>query len=51
MKSSVNVCLHRKSIEWKDSSESRKSGIVVYGRWNLGFEVNQDQYLNGYERQ
>ena len=51
MKSSVNVCLHRKSTEWKESSESRKSRIVVYGRWNLEFEVNQDQYLNSHERQ
>ena len=28
MKSSVKVCVHRKSSEWKDSSESWKSSIV-----------------------
>ena len=51
MKSSVRVCAHRKSGEWKESSESRKSRIVVSRRWNLEFEVNQDQYLNGHEGQ
>ena len=38
MKSSIRVCVHRKSSEWKESSESRKSQIVVYSRWNLEFE-------------
>ena len=53
MKSSVRVCLHmyRKSSEWKESSESWKSSIVVSRQWNLEFEVNQNQYLNGHERQ
>ena len=44
MKSFVRVCVHRKSSEWKESSESRKSSIVVSSRWNLELEVNQDQY-------
>ena len=51
MKSFVRVCVHRKSSEWKESSESRRSRIVVYSPWNLEFEVNQDEYLNGHERQ
>ena len=51
MKSSVRVCLHRKTSEWKESSESRKSRIVLYSRWNLGFTANQEQFLNGHERQ
>ena len=51
MKSSVRVCVHRKSSEWKESSESRKSSIVVSSRWNLELEVNQDQYMYGHERQ
>ena len=52
MKASVRVCVHRKSSEWKESSESRKSRIVVYSRpRNLEFEVDQDQYLYGHERQ
>ena len=43
----------QKSTEWKESRESRKSTwrIVVSSRWNLEFEVNQDQYLYGHERQ
>ena len=45
MKSSVRVCVHRKSSEWKETSELWKSRIVVYRRWNLEFEVNQDEYL------
>ena len=51
MKSSVKVCVHRISSEWKESSESRKPSIVVSSPWNLEFEVYQDQYLNGHERQ
>ena len=51
MKSSVRVCIHRKSSEWKESSESWKSSIVVYSRWNLELEVNQDQHMNGHEIQ
>ena len=38
LKSSVRVCLHRKSSEWKESSKSWKSSIVVYSPWNLEFE-------------
>ena len=43
MKSSIRVCVHRKSSEWKESSESRKSRksrILVYSQWNLECEVN-----------
>ena len=50
MKCSIKVCVHRKSSEWKESSKSRKSRIVVSSQWNLEFEVTQDQYLNGHER-
>ena len=44
MKFSVRVCVHRNTSEWEESSESRKSRIVVYSRWNLEFRVNQDQH-------
>ena len=46
MKSSIIMSLStNKSSEWKESSESRNSKIVVYSRWNLEFKVDQDQYL------
>ena len=51
MKSFVGVCVHRKSSEWKESSESRKSRIDVYKPRNLEFEVNQDECLKSHERQ
>ena len=51
MKSFVKVCVHRKSSEWKESSESRKSRIDVYSQWNLEFKVNQDEYLIGHKKQ
>ena len=51
MKSFVRVCVHRKSSEWKESSKSRRSRIVVYSQWNLQLKVNQDECLNGHERQ
>ena len=51
MKSSVRVCVHRKSSEWKECSESRKPSIVVYNWWKLEFKVNQEQYLYGHEGQ
>ena len=51
MKSFVRVCVHRNSSEWKESSKSRRSRIDVYRQWNLEFEVNEDQYLNGHEKQ
>ena len=50
MKTSVRVCAHRKSSEWKESNESRKSRIVVSSQWNLELE-DQDQHVNGYEGQ
>ena len=46
MKSSVRVCLHRKSSEWK---ESQALWSLVGGTWE--FKVNQDQYLYGHEGQ
>ena len=45
MKSFVRVCVH------KESSESRRSRIVVHSPWNMEFEVNQDECLNDHERQ
>ena len=52
MKFYVRVCVHRNSSEWKESSESRRSRIDVYrSPWNMEFEVNQDECLNGHERQ
>ena len=51
MKYSIRVCVHRKSSEGKESSESWKSSIDVYSQWNLEIEVDQDQYLYGHERQ
>ena len=50
LKSSIRVCVHRKSSEWKESRESRKSRIVAYSRRKVEFEVDQHQYLNGDER-
>lgn len=44
MKSSVRVCLQRKSRVWKESNQLRESSIVVYSRWNLELEVSQVQF-------
>ena len=44
MKSSVRVCLQRKSRVWKESNKLRESSIVVYSRWNLELEVSQVQF-------
>ena len=52
MKYSIKVCVHRKSSEWKESSESRKSRIVVSSPRNLDFKIGDPyQYLYGHERQ
>ena len=52
MKSSVRVCVHRRSSEWKSPVNHGSQALfsIVSGTW-ISKLIKLDQYLNGHERE